>query len=84
MADLIGLVPTCFSDLFHKTVGVRLSEFLNRRRIERAQLLLASTDLPVQEVAAQVGIRSPEYFSRLFRRQCGLSLRGYRKLSLNI
>lgn len=84
LADLIGLVPTYFSDLFHKTVGVRPMELLNRRRIERAQLLLASTNLPIQEVADQVGVRSPEYFSRLFRRFSGVSPRHYRRLLFEI
>lgn len=84
MADLTGLVPTYFSDLFHKMMGVRPIELLNRRRIERAQLLLDTTNLTIQEISEQVGIRSPEYFSRLFRRLSGMSPRRYRKLLLHV
>lgn len=84
LASLSGLTPTYFSDLFEQVIGVRPVEFINRRRIERAQLLLASTRLTVQEIADQVGINSPAYFSRLFRRIAGISPRRYRKLLLGI
>ncbi|VGO18201.1 AraC family transcriptional regulator [Pontiella sulfatireligans] len=84
LAGLAGLTPTYFSDLFFKTQGVRPVEFINRRRIERAQLLLGSTDLTIQEIASAVGINSPAYFSRLFNRISGVPARRYRKLLLDL
>ncbi len=84
LADLAGLTPTYFSDLFSKTLEIRPIEFVNRRRIERAQLLLCSTDLTIQEVAEEVGINSPTYFSRLFLKITGVAPRSYRKLILGI
>ncbi len=80
LADLAGLTPAYFSDLFCKTLGVRPVEFINRRRIERAQLLLGSTDLTVQEIANAVGIHSTSYLSRLFHRIAGISPTRYRRL----
>ncbi|VGO15899.1 Bifunctional transcriptional activator/DNA repair enzyme AdaA [Pontiella desulfatans] len=82
LAELAGLTPTYFSDLFVKTIGVRPVEFINRRRIERAQLLLGSTRMTVQEVADAVGINSSAYFSRLFHRVAGIPPRRYRQLLL--
>lgn len=84
LAELAGLTPTYFSDLFFKTLGVRPVEFINRRRIERSQLLLGSTDLSVQEIADAVGINSAAYFSRLFHRVAGTSPSRYRKLLLDM
>ncbi|MDF7822392.1 AraC family transcriptional regulator [Pontiellaceae bacterium B12227] len=80
LAELAGLTPTYFSDLFFKVMDVRPVEFINRKRIERAQLLLGSTDLNIQEVASEVGINSSAYFSRLFNRITGTSPRYYRKM----
>lgn len=80
LAELSGLTPTYFSDLFSKTLGVRPVEFVNRRRIQRAQLLLGSTDMTIQEIADAVGIHSAAYFSRLFHRIAGMPPRRYRKL----
>lgn len=82
LADLAGLTPTYFSDLFFKTLGVRPVDFINRRRMERAQLLLASTDLTVQQIAGEVGINSAAYFSRIFHRVAGMSPGRYRRLLL--
>ncbi len=84
LAELSGLTPTYFSDLFFKTLGCRPVEFMNRRRIERAQLLLSSTDLTVQEISYEVGINSAAYFSRLFHKVAGVPPRRYRKLLLDL
>jgi AraC-like DNA-binding protein len=57
-----------------KTVGALALE----GRLTQAKRLLAGTDLPVAEVAAQVGIADYNYFSRLFRRETQMSPRRYR------
>ncbi|MGE9290587.1 MAG: helix-turn-helix domain-containing protein [Puniceicoccales bacterium] len=41
--------------------------------------LLTFTDLPVQEIAARVGLENPYYFSRLFKKRLGKSPSDYRK-----
>lgn len=84
LADLTGLVPTYFSDQFQKIIGIRPIELLNKRRIERAQLLLSTTDLAIQEIAEKVGVRNPAYFSRLFLNLSGVSARRYRQLLRNL
>ena len=63
---------------FKQEVGVTLTEYVNQKRIERAEALLKVTELPVSEVAAAVGILDGNYFSRLFRKQTGMSPSKYR------
>ena len=63
---------------FKQEVGVTLTEYVNQKRIERAEALLKVTELPVSEVAAAVGILDGNYFSRLFRKQTGMSPSSYR------
>jgi AraC-like DNA-binding protein/mannose-6-phosphate isomerase-like protein (cupin superfamily) len=73
LADLAGaarLHPTYFSDNFKKLVGIRPLEYLMRRRIEVAQYLLLTTQASIKEVAFEVGIPDPAYFTRVFTHAC--------------
>ncbi|MGL1409763.1 helix-turn-helix domain-containing protein, partial [Vibrio parahaemolyticus] len=45
----------------------------------RARELLESTDLPIIEIAAQVGYDDPSYLARLFRREVGVTPAAYRR-----
>ena len=42
--------------------------------------LLDTTDLKVNQIGCQLGIDDPYYFSRLFKRQMGVSPRSYRQV----
>ena len=61
------------------SVGYGYSDYLATLRISRAKYLLKKTDLKNREIAERVGLESPEYFSRFFRRYVGKSPSGYRK-----
>lgn len=77
LADVVGLHPTYFSNTFRKATGTAPMAFLQRFRIERAKSLLASTDLPVMEVAARVGFQDPYHFSRVFKKLAGVAPKEY-------
>lgn len=79
LAALTGMNPTYFSDLFRRTFGERPTVFINRRRIEKAQLLLLTTELQVQEIADRCGFNSTPYFTRTFHRHTGETPSRYRK-----
>ena len=53
----------------------------NRRRAERAAILLATTDEPIAAIGARVGWPDPSYFSRRFRQEFGVGARTYRAQS---
>ena len=53
--------------------------YLNEIRLSHAVQLLETTDRPIAEVGETVGLEDPAYFSRLFRRQYGLSPIRYRE-----
>lgn len=54
-------------------------ERLMQRRVIAARNLLHNSDLRINEVAAAVGFADPYYFSRIFRRETGLSPREFRQ-----
>ena len=48
-------------------------------RMRNAQILLETTDGTISEIALLVGYDNPMYFSRVFRKEKGLSPLKYRK-----
>lgn len=67
------------SNLFKKEVGSTLTEYVNHHRVDYAKKLLKSTNLSIQDIAVQSGIPDIHYFTRLFRRETGISPREWRK-----
>jgi AraC-like DNA-binding protein len=78
LAKVVELNPTYFSDQFKRVVGVRPLDYLMRRRIERAQYLLLTSQASVKSIADAVGILDPAYFSRVFTRLSKTSPSEYR------
>lgn len=82
-ANDLFLNTSYLSTLFKKEVGMTLTDYVNKNRIEYAQKLLRSTTLSIQDIAVQSGISDIHYFTRLFRRETGISPRDWRnQLSL--
>jgi AraC-like DNA-binding protein len=81
MARAAHRSPAQFSREFSAAFGVPPGRYLQRRRLQRAALLLQETRLPVTEIALMVGFRSLGTFGRLFTREFGVSPRMYRNAS---
>lgn len=79
-ANELFLNTSYLSSLFKKETGMTLTDYVNQHRIGYAKRLLKSTTLSIQAVAATVGISDIHYFTRLFRRETGLSPREFRRL----
>ena len=79
-ASELFLNTSYLSSLFKKETGMTLTDYVNQHRIGYAKRLLKSTTLSIQAVATSVGITDIHYFTRLFRRETGLSPREFRKL----
>ncbi|HYE06320.1 MAG TPA: helix-turn-helix domain-containing protein [Planctomycetota bacterium] len=79
LAEHVGLSVSRLAHLFKDEVGSTPQQFLEHRRMRRAQQLLALTSRPIQEIAAEVGFESAFYFSSRFRKHAGASPRDYRR-----
>jgi AraC-like DNA-binding protein len=58
---------------------LRPHEDLVRRRIERAQELLATSRLPLAEIALEVGFKAQAHFSTVFSRVVGETPNAWRR-----
>jgi AraC-like DNA-binding protein len=65
--------------VFRKATGQSPIEYLVRLRIQKSMELLRNTDLPITEIAMEVGFSDSNYFTRQFRRALGQSPRSFRK-----
>ncbi|MHC4885504.1 MAG: AraC family transcriptional regulator [Planctomycetota bacterium] len=65
------------SHVFSEESDVSLFTYLTTLRMEKAKVLLAEGKHNVSEVARSVGYESANYFSKVFRKNCGLSPRDY-------
>lgn len=55
------------------------AQYIQSLRITNAKLLLETTNYNVSEISNLVGYENPLYFSRLFKKQCGMSPVQFRK-----
>jgi AraC-like DNA-binding protein len=73
-----GLSVSHYSTLFRQQTGLSPIDYFLRIRLQRAALLLDTTDMRVQEIGASLGYDDAYYFSRQFKRFMSRSPRAYR------
>lgn len=67
-----------FSRQFKETIGMNFSDYCNVLRIHLAEELLVTTDLPISDISARIGIDTQSYFSKLFKQVNGVSPTAFR------
>ena len=78
LADLTGLSRFHFARMFKQSVGTPPHCYLMRRRLERAQRLLAESNLSINQIALESGFGEQSHFSRRFRLLFGMTPRAFR------
>lgn len=71
IAGQVGISRFHLNRIFHAATGFQLGEFIQRRRLEQAYLMLSEAQLTVIEVALAVGYESHSAFSRAFLKAFG-------------
>lgn len=78
-AEHFSLNPTYLSTLLKEKVGLNYRELVQHLRLSAAERLLKTTNLPVGEIARQVGYENVTFFYRIFERRCGCKPGEYRQ-----
>lgn len=73
MAAAAGLSKMHFAAQFRAATGFRPREYLLLKRIERAKVVMAATEMSLVEVAFSVGFNAQAHFSTVFKRFTGKS-----------
>lgn len=70
-----------FSKFFKEHAGQNVMDYTISMRIQKAKELLADSDLPLKDIAEQVGYYNVSSFTRRFKLSQGITPGEYRKLS---
>ena len=78
IAEHLGISPTYLSRLFKKDTGIRLQDYINLVRIDRASNMLKYSELSLSEIAEYVHFPSQSDFGKIFRQQMHMTPKEYR------
>lgn len=84
LASEIHLSPSYVSRMFRKYTGSTLMEFIGKRRLQEASLLLRTSSLSVSQVAQHSGYPDVAYFCRSFKKKYGTTPLQYRASSQSL
>lgn len=79
-SERLNVNSSYLSTLFKKETGTTLTEYVNKKRIEHALLLLNSTNMQIQLVAQYCGIPDVNYFTKTFKKIIGKTPKEYREI----
>ena len=77
VANELGYAPNYLSTLFKKLFGLPFQEYVLTQRLEKAKLLLLTTELKNYEIATLVGFEDVNYFNTRFKHKYGVSPKQY-------
>lgn len=78
-AARLGVSVDRFSHLFKDAMQQPFHRYVQTAKLSAARRLLRESDMPISAISDVLGYNDPLYFSRLFRREVGISPREYRR-----
>ena len=78
-ADRLCISAVHLNKLVKKITGRTPLSWINEAVMAESKALLIQTDLPVNDIATRVGIEDASYFTRLFKKQIGITPTDFRK-----
>ena len=79
LAGLVGYTEYYVTHKFKVETGISVSDYVKKAKIDRAKILLRSTDLSIQELSDRFCFSSRNYFSRVFSETVGCTPMEYRE-----
>ena len=75
----LNITPNHLNKIVKGATGKSTSTWIEEAVMQRAKALLATTDLPLSEIAARTGIMDQSYFARKFKKHEGVSPSEFRQ-----
>lgn len=79
LAQQAGYSSYYFARKFKQEIGTTVNDYIKYTRVERAKMLLATTDEPISEIAVRLQFCSSSYFAEVFQKVTGLKPQEWRK-----
>ncbi len=73
---------TYLSRIFKEKTGENISSYINKVRVDRANLLLSDQELSLVDVAALTGFEDQSYFTKVFKSTTGQTPKNIRKTAV--
>lgn len=71
IAQIFGYNEKYLGRLFKNKTGFSVTEYTNRRRIEKIIPLIKNTDIPITEISVRAGFNNVTYFNKVFKKITG-------------
>lgn len=71
IAEQLGMSPSYLNRQFRSAAGMSVGDAIQHVRIDKVCKLLCQSDLPVEQIARQVGYSNTKYFFVLFKKYIG-------------
>lgn len=82
IASYLDVSSFYLSKLFKKATGRNFTDLLAEKRVEKAKILLRS-QMSIKEVTFAVGFNSQNYFTKVFKKYCGITPTEYKNKSVD-
>lgn len=79
LARMAEISPKYYVNLFKKTYGISAIDYLTEARVNAAKQLMLRSEARLRDIAHQVGYNDEFYFSRMFKKETGMSPTAYLK-----
>ncbi len=78
VASYVGISPNYLSSMFSQETGQTFIEYLTQIRMEQAKKLMQTTNMKSADISYEVGYNDPHYFSAMFKKTMGCTVREFR------
>lgn len=79
LTEITNLSPAYLSKLFHREVGLTISGYIIKKRIQAAENMLKFSDYSCLEISEYLCFSSESHFIQVFRKHTGYTPKNYRK-----
>ncbi len=79
LADHVYLTPTYLSNVFKKSAGLTIGQYMVDVRIDKAKRLMKEPQLKFYQVASMVGYEDANYFAKIFKKKTNMTPSEYKE-----
>ena len=79
ISEYVYMSKSYISKIFNEEMGMNISSYINKIRIEKSKHLLIDASLSIVEVANLAGFEDQSYFSKQFKNETGISPKIFRE-----